>query len=602
MESIIFPLERHDFSWLMVNHSRTTNTSSNSPFFSPSSPFQDGLHVKTEEPGTFFNFAFQDLSLGFLSLVVIRNFYKDIHFQFPSKNAVSEKWDLKILVILTNLIKTITGVLLLLISLPVALPVTCLFWLLSALVKTIYAFQFGGSVSKAQGMDGLWGLETKESRPFILVCLRLSGNPDQEKIRHHIASRILDVRDAEGDYRFKKFRQTFSQLYGYYIWKDAGDFDVADHIRLIDLQEYYWQTPKEAHHGSSSGVVEESVEEPVEVADTLLNRFLSEEGMTPLSSARPPWEVLLLTRGDGSYNVVIRVHHAIGDGISLMRVCVETLVDSPLGPLVVNPRKENNALFRAALGLWSALLLPLGLIQLVANFDSNSMHGCQLSGKKVIASSRGIPLAVLKSIKLASGTTVNDVLMSCLSASLSKHFSRRSEVMDQVTAVVPVSFHDLSAPLVVSNQFSCATVKLPVSQEHTPEERLRAMKSLLDGMKRDPTLLAVFSMMRAVSEVLPARVAELLLSGGGISLAASNVPGPQQEITVWGDKVEDLLFWVPNRAPVGVGFSFASYMGFVNIGLNVDASIVDSVEEAQQLLDGIEAEVYHLHQKYGKNN
>ncbi|XP_064105728.1 uncharacterized protein LOC135215183 [Macrobrachium nipponense] len=601
MESIIFPLERHDFSWLMVNHSRTTNTSSNFPFFSPSAPFQDGLQIKTEESGTLFNLTLQDLPLGFLSLVVIRNLYKDIHFQFPSKNAVFENWNLKILFVLTNLIKTITGALLLAISLPIALPVTFLFWLLSTLVQTIYTFQFGGSVSKAQGMDGLWGLETKESRPFILVCLRLAGIPDARKISHHIASRILDARDATGDYRFKKFRQTFSQLYGYYIWKEAGDFDVADHIRLVDLQEYYWGTPKEADHGGSGVVEEESVEEePVEVADTLLNRFLSEEGMTPLSSARPPWQVILLTRGDGSYNVVIKVHHAIGDGISLMRVCVETLVDTPLGPLVVNPRKEN-AFFRAALGLWSALLLPLGLIQLVANFDSNSMHGCQLSGKKVIACSRGIPLAVLKSIKLAAGSTVNDVLMSCLSASLSKHFSRRSEVIDQVTAVVPVSFHDLSAPLVVSNQFSCATVKLPVSQEHTAEERLRAMKSLLDGMKRDPTLLAVFSMMRAVSEVLPARVAELLLSGGGITLAASNVPGPQQEITVWGDKVEDLLFWVPNRAPVGVGFSFASYMGFVNIGLNVDANIVSSVEEAQQLLDGIEAEVYHLHQKYAKN-
>ncbi|XP_068232596.1 probable diacyglycerol O-acyltransferase tgs1 [Palaemon carinicauda] len=599
MESISYPLERHDFSWLMVNYTKTANASSNFPFILSSSSFREALQTKSDDLGWLFNFSFGDVCLGFLSLVVIRNLYKDIHINFSRKNVVSKKWDLQIFdFILTNVIKTITGVVLLAISLPVALPVTFLFWLLSTLAKAVYAFQFKGSVSKAQGMDGLWGLETKESRPFILVCLRLSGVPDVGKISHHISSRILDVQDNSGQYKFRKFRQTFSQLYGYYIWRDAKSFDIAEHIRLIDLREYYQQMLEEVNGRSG---LKETIKEPVEVADTMLSQFLSEEGTAALSSDRPPWEVMLLTRGDGSYNVIIKVHHAIGDGISLMRVCVETLIDSPLDSLPVKPKKEN-PLFRAAVGLWSALLLPFGLIQIIANFDNNSMHGGQLSGKKVMACSRGIPLAVLKSVKLAAGTTVNDVLMSCLSASLSKHFSRRAEVIDQITAVVPVSFHDLNAPLVVSNQFSCATVKLPVSQEHSPEERLKVTKSLLDGMKRDPTLLAVYKMMRAVSEVLPAPVAELLLAGGGISLAASNVPGPQQEISVWGDKVEDLLFWVPNRAPVGVGFSFVSYMGFVNIGLNVDATIVNSVEEAQQLLDGIEAEAYHLHKKYVQIN
>lgn len=56
-------------------------------------------------------------------------------------------------------------------------------------------------------------------------------------------------------------------------------------------------------------------------------------------------------------------------------------------------------------------------------------------------------------------------------------------------------------------------------------------------------------------------------------------PGPQQEISIWGDKVEDLVFWVPNRTPVGVGVSFFSYMGVVKVGLNVDLALVDSKVE-----------------------
>ncbi|KAK7082797.1 hypothetical protein SK128_005269 [Halocaridina rubra] len=442
-------------------------------------------------------------------------------------------------------------------------------------------------------MDGVWGLETQESRPFIIIGLLLNGFPDAEKIRNYISDKILNVLDEKGNYKFKKFRQTFSKKYGYYIWRDIRSFDIHDHVRVIDLRSFYKDHSEDLILKGQNLESKEHEEASRKHADSLLHRFLSEGSATTLSTESPPWEVLLLVRGDGRYNVVIRIHHAIGDGISLMRLCVETLVDSPIKLPAVGPR-IGNIFVGIAMMIWSALMLPFGLMQVALNFDQNSLHGCSLSGKKIIASSRGLPLSVLKQIKTAAGATVNDVLMSCLSAALSKHFTRLSEDIGSVTAVVPVSFHDLRSPQSLTNQFSVATVKLPASHTHSPTSRLSSTKILLDGMKRDPTLMAVFSVVKAISGVLPASVSELLLSGQGVTVAASNVPGPREEITIWGDRVEDIHFWVPNRALVGVGFSFASYKGVVNVGLNVDSALLQSQLEAQQLLEDIEAEMYTL--------
>ena len=53
-------------------------------------------------------------------------------------------------------------------------------------------------------------------------------------------------------------------------------------------------------------------------------------------------------------------------------------------------------------------------------------------------------------------------------------------------------------------------------------------------------------------------------------------------MTIWGDRVEDMMFWVPNRGPVGVGVSFFSYKGMVKIGLNVDLALFHSKAEVSQ--------------------
>ncbi|XP_071548168.1 probable diacyglycerol O-acyltransferase tgs1 isoform X2 [Panulirus ornatus] len=602
MAGMVHPLEEQVYFWMVTNTSQPANITAS--LYPPITPEGDWLDHLSSSTDVSFRLLLQDAPLGVIVLLALREGVLTSEKLFHPLMTPAMMKHLKVLkTIFTYLLKTIVGLTLMLVSLPLVLPVLFLFWLTSCLIKVVYSLKFGSDVTKAQGMDSIWGVESKESRPFITISLLLYGVPNLDKIYRHIETKILDVRDDQGDYRYKKFRQVFSQRYGYYSWRDDKDFDIQNHVRVIDLGALHSGTSLEntcpehvtVNMLNNTTSNTESTARQGE-ADALVHQFLSEEGTTALSADRPPWEILLLVRHDNRYNLVVRLHHAIGDGVTMMRLCVEALVDTPISFPPVGLRPVN-FFVKLAMMVWSALVLPLGLLQVVANFDHNALHGQLLSGRKVMTWSRELPLAALKQVKLAAHATVNDVLMSCLAAALAKHFARRSEEVGQVTAVVPVSFHNLQAPLVLTNRFSVATLKLPSARTLTPSARLTATKSVLEGMKRDPTLGAVFWVVRAVSQVLPAPVAELLLSGRGVTVAASNVPGPQKEITVWGDKVEDLLFWVPNRSPVGVGVSFASYMGMVRIGLNVDAALVHSREEAQTLLEDMERELHHLHQQ-----
>ncbi|XP_053651315.2 uncharacterized protein [Cherax quadricarinatus] len=592
MDSVVHPVEQHIYSWMIANTSRQPNDTLDLTLLT-SEDLQQMWLQRLDLP-------LQHVSLGFIALLALENGVRSSGKLLRSMKLLPKKCNFNIYNVVCGILKTTLALGLLLLLVPVVLPFVCIFWLASCFVSLVYRVNFGSSVTKASGMDSVWGTEYPNSRPFITVTLLLSGAPDLAKITQHIQTKILDVKDSNGDHKHKKFRQMFAQICGYYAWRNVNDFNVENHIRVVNLRSLYSGDSRGTYTLGDIPDIRENEFSPTvarsSVDDELIHRYISEEGTSPLSPDRPPWEIILLLRGDRRYTVLVRLHHAIGDGVSLMRLWMEVMVE-PLLSLPPVGSHSTSPLVRGTMMLWSAMVLPLGLLQLVANFDNNVLHGPPLSGTKIMTASAGLPLAVLKQVKVAACATVNDVLMSCLAAALTKHFTRRLQEVPQVTVAVPVSFHDFKEAPALINRFSVATIKLPTLHTFTPTARLAATKRVLDEMKRDPALGSVMWLVRMVSGVLPASLAQRIISGAGVTAAASNVPGPQQEISIWGHKVEDMLFWVPNRAPVGVSVSFASYMGEVKVGLNVDVALIHSRQEAQMLLRDMEDELQLLYRQ-----
>lgn len=306
LAKVTHPLDFRMYSWLVANTSWAPNATVY-PAPPQSYPIPDLWTRAADVEHALLDIAFQDLPLGVITLLALQKGVRCSSTLYHPVTKLAVRYNIRFYdIIITNILKTFVGMFLMAVSLPLVLPVVCAFWLASCVVSAIYRTRYRGVFTKARGMDSVWGVESKESRPFITICLLVSGAPRLEDIQRHLREKILDVVEggAKKDFKYKKFRQVFSRVCGYYCWRDAEDFDIGNHVRMLRLSELY----PEGERGEGEAVTvrrggeeerEEGRGERSEAMDSLVHRFLSEEGTTALSPDRPPWEVLLLLREDG---------------------------------------------------------------------------------------------------------------------------------------------------------------------------------------------------------------------------------------------------------------------------------------------------------------
>ena len=72
----------------------------------------------------------------------------------------------------------------------------------------------------------------------------------------------------------------------------------------------------------------------------------------------------------------------------------------------------------------------------------------------------------------------------------------------------------------------------------------------------------------------------------------TNVPGPPHDLYIGGRKLHNLIFWVPQRADIGIGISILSFAGTVRVGIYTD---VELIPEPTRLAKAFEDEFSALH-------
>jgi len=76
-----------------------------------------------------------------------------------------------------------------------------------------------------------------------------------------------------------------------------------------------------------------------------------------------------------------------------------------------------------------------------------------------------------------------------------------------------------------------------------------------------------------------------------VSCVLSNVPGPQQMLYLGGQKISQGIFWVPQRANIGVGLSIFSYGGSIRVGVYSDECVIPNPRE---IVRGFEKNFWQL--------
>ncbi|KAK2665049.1 hypothetical protein Ddye_003623 [Dipteronia dyeriana] len=199
-----------------------------------------------------------------------------------------------------------------------------------------------------------------------------------------------------------------------------------------------------ADHHPLTTAADDGTEGGVDSSSRAVSDYLAELSVsTPLSTDKPLWEVHVLT----AHNcVILRIHHALGDGISLMSMflatCRKAAETESIPSMGVGGGDRKKSSSRSVLGRnWREILL--GFVKMVVFslvFAVEFLLRIWVSDRKTpIIGGAGVELwprklAVasfrledMKAVKKAvAGATINDVLFGVVSSGLSRYLDHRS--------------------------------------------------------------------------------------------------------------------------------------------------------------------------------
>ena len=390
--------------------------------------------------------------------------------------------------------------------------------------------------------------------------------------------------------KYRRFRQLATQNSSGSYWQDDKHFDMSAHVRRTAL-------PGKADYFE-------------------LQKYVSHLASTPLDKNKPLWSFDLVENYDKGPVIVSRIHHCYADGIALIQVLLsitsldrDTRIDTSadeeirqghrkLGLLkkVVNPAKKqfnqslkilnqvselgkeiisNPSLIEKGFGEASEMTQEL-FNALTLSDDPSSVYKDELCTRKRVAWSESLPLQEVKAIAKATGTTVNDVLISNLAGALREYMLDVGDSPDNkvIRATVPVNLRPLEHAKELGNHFGLVFLNLPIF-ESNPLRRLEYVHEEMKQLKSSKQAIVSLGLLSVIG-LTPAFMQNMLLElfSKKATTVLTNVPGPQVPLYVAGSEIRKLMFWVPQNGTIGMGISILSYNDNVEFGLIIDKNLV----------------------------
>lgn len=405
----------------------------------------------------------------------------------------------------------------------------------------------------------------RADNPMVVNGLfELEGRLSPARLRELLANRLL---------RFDRFRMRIV---------DADSSHPRWEPAAVDLE----------HHVGERALLAGSEE---------LHRHIDAEISRPLPFDRPPWRILVWPRADERTVLLCRLHHAIADGMALMRVLLSISDEHPVQPEAPRGRAESSAGRRAAVEQvvrhpLRALKQGRGYGEVAARLmlrrpDPETALRGPLSTEKRTAWSRPLELAMVKRLGRAVGATINDVLVAAVAGALRRHLGAAGADAGSVRAMVPVDLRPRGGPITLGNRFGLVMLPLPLSAED-PRTRLRRTKEGMDRLKGEREAVVAFAFLQALGWLSRRFEAPFVrFFSSKVSLVLTNVPGPREHLHLGGHRIRRLMFWVPQSGSLALGVSVLSYAGSVYVGVMSDAAVIPRPEE---IVEGFERELEEL--------
>ncbi len=316
--------------------------------------------------------------------------------------------------------------------------------------------------------------------------------------------------------------------------------------------------------------------------------------------------------------MVARLHHCLADGFALLHVMLSLTDDRPDAPLdrelriareqpgLVWRRMVGDALEQAWRGAARFRETPAHELHVrggevardllrLATLPSQprSLLRGPLSHDKRAAWSKPIPVAEVRAVAKAHDATVNDVLLAAVAGALRRYLVEHGEDVSDfdLRTVVPFNLRKPEEMDELGNRFGLVFVDLPVSEDD-PWRRVARVRDRMRTLKRSPEPFVLWRLVQlAGAGPLALEALAVRILGAKTTAVMTNVPGPREPRYLAGNRIQTIMFWVPQSGRVGLGVSIFSYAGEVRLGVSVDAALVPDPE---RVLEAFEEELRSL--------
>jgi len=392
---------------------------------------------------------------------------------------------------------------------------------------------------------------------------------------------------------------------GYPTWEPDPNFDIARHIFQVRV----------GAPGDEAAL------------EALSGRILSQV----MDRTKPLWEIYIVDGlKDGRGALIVKVHHALADGVSgaaLLRVMLDP---TPEGSRVTRPARVhqplsspspaggNHSLVDALASavhssIENLIAVEAGLLDLTQSlFTDRTQAGLQelmgllpelaapiqrlpfnrLCGGDRLFCWAGFDFADVKRIRETAGGKVNDVILTVVTRALASYAKLHGQSVHKrlLRVVCPVSMRPEGQSESLGNRITFLPVVLPMDIRN-PVRMLQAVTARMEMMKsaKAAELLALAaSWLGATPPPLQAAfwggLPFLTLPVSLFNVICSNIPGSPVPLYTAGRRMLASYPQVPTGWELGVGIAATSYDGKLFFGLTADTNAAPDVARLRDFI------------------
>ncbi|CAD6230324.1 unnamed protein product [Miscanthus lutarioriparius] len=350
--------------------------------------------------------------------------------------------------------------------------------------------------------------------------------------------------------------------------------------------------------------------------DKVLEDYVSSLSTRPMDHSRPLWEVHVLDfpTAEAAAAVALRVHHSVGDGVSMLSLfmaCTRSAADPGALPSLPPVRRRVGPVYEvrrrplslssaagaldalAALAVWLLSFLVLAwhtVVDVVCFFATavsllgdaptvlKGKEGTEFEPRRFV--NRTLSLDDIKYVKNAMSCTVNDVLLGITSSALSRYYFGE-QVKATALASMMESSKDNGARW--GNKLGYMLIPFHLAKRDDPVEYVRTATKVARRKKSSMESVFTFWSGDMVLKLFGIKAAAALCYGmfTHTTLSFSNMVGPTEQVLFCGNPI---IYIAPGiyGHPHALTVHYQSYMNSVKLVLSVDEA---QFPDSHQLLD-----------------